>query len=135
MNPPPPMLPASGSTTASAKPTATAASTALPPCFRTSTPASLASGCADTTMALGAITGAERVFQVAGRTRRPEITAGRAARLEGDVSGPDAPPHADASAAIATWLTRRRRIDYSGVDPRRGQRLTWAPMTMLPFRD
>ena len=31
MNPPPPMLPASGCTTASAKPTATAASTALPP--------------------------------------------------------------------------------------------------------
>src|SRR6185503_13265281 len=44
MYPPPPMLPASGYTTASANPTATAASTALPPFFRISTPASLASG-------------------------------------------------------------------------------------------
>src|SRR5262252_3257881 len=44
MYPPPPMLPASGNTTASANPTATAASTALPPFFRTSTPASLANG-------------------------------------------------------------------------------------------
>src|ERR1043166_7493122 len=43
MNPPPPMLPASGSTTSSANATATAASMALPPSFRTSTPAALAS--------------------------------------------------------------------------------------------
>src|SRR5579863_8983146 len=39
MNPPPPMLPAAGSTTASANATATAASTAFPPRFRISTPA------------------------------------------------------------------------------------------------
>src|SRR5262249_44599980 len=38
INPPPPKLPAEGHTTASAKPTATAASTALPPRFSTSTP-------------------------------------------------------------------------------------------------
>ena len=38
MNPPPPILPAEGQTTASANPTATAASTAFPPRFRTSTP-------------------------------------------------------------------------------------------------
>src|SRR5262245_29843705 len=44
MYPPPPMFPASGYTTASANPTATAASTAFPPFFRISTPASLASG-------------------------------------------------------------------------------------------
>jgi hypothetical protein len=42
MKPPPPRFPASGSVTASAKPTATAASTALPPCFRIANPASLA---------------------------------------------------------------------------------------------
>ena len=42
MNPPPPMLPAEGCVTASAKPTATAASTALPPAFSTATPASVA---------------------------------------------------------------------------------------------
>src|SRR5579871_4853334 len=39
MNPPPPMLPAAGSTTASANATATAASTAFPPRFKISTPA------------------------------------------------------------------------------------------------
>src|SRR5262245_13997436 len=38
INPPPPRLPADGHTTASANPTATAASTALPPRFNTSTP-------------------------------------------------------------------------------------------------
>src|SRR5690606_16657896 len=42
MNPPPPMLPASGHVTASANATATAASTAFPPRFRISTPTSLA---------------------------------------------------------------------------------------------
>ena len=42
MKPPPPMLPARGKVTASAKPTATAASTALPPCFKISTPARVA---------------------------------------------------------------------------------------------
>src|ERR1043166_1437377 len=38
MNPPPPRFPAAGQVTASAKATATAASTALPPFFITSTP-------------------------------------------------------------------------------------------------
>ena len=42
MKPPPPMLPACGCVTASAKPTATAASTALPPRFRISTPTRVA---------------------------------------------------------------------------------------------
>src|SRR5439155_1328878 len=53
MNPPPPRLPASGSTTASANPTATAASTALPPCWMISIPTWLASGWPDTIMARG----------------------------------------------------------------------------------
>src|SRR5881398_2667765 len=53
MNPPPPRLPASGSTTASANPTATAASTALPPCWMISIPTWLASGWPDTIMAWG----------------------------------------------------------------------------------
>jgi hypothetical protein len=51
MNPPPPMLPASGCTTARVKPTATAASTALPPCRSTSRPTSLAMPLPETTMA------------------------------------------------------------------------------------
>ena len=38
MKPPPPRLPAAGCTTARAKPVATAASTALPPCSRMLTP-------------------------------------------------------------------------------------------------
>src|SRR6185312_14880933 len=42
MYPPPPMLPAAGNVTSSANPVATAASTAFPPRFRISTPASLA---------------------------------------------------------------------------------------------
>ena len=42
MKPPPPMLPADGCVTASANPTATAASTAFPPAFSTATPTSVA---------------------------------------------------------------------------------------------
>src|SRR5437762_3162552 len=56
MNPPPPMFPATGWTTASANPTATAASTALPPRRRMSVPTSLATGCDDTTMACDPVT-------------------------------------------------------------------------------
>src|SRR5262249_19631489 len=52
MKPPPPMLPASGQVTARAKPTATAASTALPPFFRTATPTSAAGAETQTTMPL-----------------------------------------------------------------------------------
>src|SRR5207247_1381751 len=52
MNPPPPMLPASGSTTVSANPTPTAASMAFPPCLMISIPTSLASAWPDTTIAL-----------------------------------------------------------------------------------
>src|SRR5688572_12185876 len=50
MKPPPPMLPAAGCTTASARPVATAASTAFPPALSTAAPTSLASAFADTTM-------------------------------------------------------------------------------------
>ena len=57
MNPPPPRFPASGCVTASAKPTATAASTALPPDFMISTPASEASAWTDATIAFGACVG------------------------------------------------------------------------------
>src|ERR1700728_3578343 len=50
MKPPPPMLPARGYVTAMAKPTATAASTALPPFCRTSAPMRAASASCATTM-------------------------------------------------------------------------------------
>ncbi len=56
-NPPPPRLPATGWTTASAKPVATAASTALPPARRISRPASEARWCTLTTMPCCARTG------------------------------------------------------------------------------
>src|ERR1044072_6150045 len=72
MNPPPPMLPASGSTTSRA--TATAASMALPPSFRTSTPAALASGCAERTIACCAVAGRDLSVQVAGMTGLPRTT-------------------------------------------------------------
>ena len=57
MKPPPPILPARGRVTASAKPTATAASTALPPRFRMSSPTRDASASWVTTMPCLAITG------------------------------------------------------------------------------
>src|SRR5690606_42065264 len=56
MNPPPPRLPAEGYTTARANCVAIAASTALPPALRMSSPTLVASGCAETTMAESAIT-------------------------------------------------------------------------------
>src|SRR5690349_8361996 len=76
MKPPPPILPASGRTTSSANATATAASVALPPCFRMSRPAWLARGCALTTIACGAVAGRERSVQVAGISARPRTTRG-----------------------------------------------------------
>src|SRR5205807_6781770 len=51
MNPPPPMFPAAGCTTAKAKPVATAASTAFPPCCMMVAPALDASSWTLTTMA------------------------------------------------------------------------------------
>ncbi len=50
MNPPPPMFPEDGCTTASANEVATAASIALPPAFIISTPAAEASSWTLTTM-------------------------------------------------------------------------------------
>src|SRR5947209_19991393 len=52
MKPPPPTLPASGQVTARANAVATAASTALPPFFRMTTPTSDAGPDTDTTMPL-----------------------------------------------------------------------------------
>ena len=57
MKPPPPRLPARGSVTASAKPTATAASTALPPRFKISNPTRDAAASCVTTMPCLATTG------------------------------------------------------------------------------
>ena len=83
MNPPPPMLPATGWTTASANATATAASTALPPRRSMSTPTSLASGCDVTTMACSPVTGVTRRVSgqsaaMSARLGGPPCTAARA---------------------------------------------------------
>src|SRR5207247_8196904 len=143
MNPPPPILPASGSTTASANPTATAASTALPPCFRTSIPTWLASGWPDTTMARGPDTATllPARDQVSGMIGRPVTiasarapvaaaavgTAGAAAAppgARGVVSGGRAPPQAASRARAVSrpWrmlncstLTRVRVNVYLGA--------------------
>ena len=64
MNPPPPILPACGCVTASAKPTATAASTALPPAFRISTPTRVARFSWLATMPFFAMTGRKRAVLV-----------------------------------------------------------------------
>ena len=61
MKPPPPMLPARGRVTASAKPVATAASTALPPLASIARPASLASRSGPTTMSPRAAVGTKRL--------------------------------------------------------------------------
>jgi hypothetical protein len=57
MKPPPPKFPAAGYVTASAKATATAASTALPPRFMTSTPTREAIGSVEATIPRRARTG------------------------------------------------------------------------------
>src|SRR5215208_267756 len=64
MKPPPPMLPACGCVTPSAKPTATAASTALPPALRMSTPTCVARFSWLATMPFFASTGRKRAVLV-----------------------------------------------------------------------
>ena len=74
-NPPPPILPAEGYTTASPKPTATAASTALPPRRKTSTPISAASGASQATAPCSKYVATSRSEQaVACQRRSPHNT-------------------------------------------------------------
>src|SRR6516165_10737420 len=93
MNPPPPMLPASGHVTARANAVATAASTALPPFRRTATPTSLAGRDTLTTM--------------------PSVPCamgpafGRSASAAGAMTGPATP---SANRTNATNETRRLMI-------------------------
>ncbi len=77
MNPPPPIFPAKGCVTARAKPTATAASTALPPDFKTATPTSVANGSCATTIPLRAYTGSWALICGARRPRLKAITRNR----------------------------------------------------------
>src|SRR5579883_598276 len=97
MNPPPPMFPASGSATASANPTATAASTAFPPCRRISTPAALASALLLAIIACGA-TVARRP---APRVQSGGNPGGPAARDIGAGPLPVAPPTVPAARSAA----------------------------------
>jgi hypothetical protein len=73
-----------------------------------SMPAALASGCAETTIAFGAVTGDERTVQVAGIERVPRMTAARAAPAVGEVvPGPAAPPQAATMNGTAARVHRR----------------------------
>src|SRR5215831_10366058 len=88
MKPPPPMFPAVGYVTASAKPVATAASTALPPCLRTSTPASLASRDMLTTMPCSAnVAGMPGLNRQSGGNAEWMTAAGLAATVGADADG------------------------------------------------
>src|ERR1035438_1223456 len=72
INPPPPRLPAPGCVTASAKPTATAASTAFPPACRTLSPAAVACGSTVTTMPCRARTGCAAQTGIAAANRNSD---------------------------------------------------------------
>src|SRR5690606_13422804 len=101
MNPPPPMFPACGYVTASAKPVAIAASTAFPPWRRTSAPIRPAVPLAEATIPRGARTTADTVASGG------ESGAGR---TEGGAPGPAAGrAQAAASAATATTTAVARR--------------------------
>src|SRR2546428_1534255 len=115
MKPPPPMLPASGSTTSSANATATAASIALPPCFRMSTPTCDASGCAETTIAWGAVTGRARRVQVAGMTAGLRIGVGPAVAGAG---GRCAQPRAASRHIAGSFRIRNLIVLFSSMTNR-----------------
>src|SRR5437879_1421088 len=100
MNPPPPRFPAVGCTTARANPTATAASTALPPRRRMSAPTWLASGCTDTTIACSprpgsAASGHAELI----RARRDAAATGPAALVVGPAGAVAAGPGLGAAGA------------------------------------
>ena len=110
MKPPPPRLPASGWTTARANPTATAASTALPPCRRMSRPTWLAMGLPDTTMALGALVDPRSPGELpsrrdpgsgdAGARRRAQLGSSRQERRAGDRNDAHATPGARSTSEL-----------------------------------
>ena len=94
MKPPPPMLPASGLTTASANWTATVASTAFPPARMTSTPTWLASSSVLTTIPLAAWTG---------------CTSAASSQLVGNEAGATAGSAAQAASKTLRTATRGER--------------------------
>ncbi len=83
MKPPPPRLPAPGKTTASANAVATAASTALPPAWSTSSPTREASVASVTTIPCGAVTRAALAFHPAGIAGLGGIAEGAGASTAG----------------------------------------------------
>src|SRR5215210_3999820 len=112
MYPPPPRLPASGYVTARANPTATAASTALPPCFMTSAPTLEARGSSLATIACAANCG-----RAPARKGHPlGNTAGTRAGMAGP---PDCWNGAAAAIPIETTPTAPTRPDlfFSRVLP------------------
>ncbi len=103
MNPPPPILPALGSTAASAKAVATAASTALPPSRSTATPTSVASAWSATTMPC-----APSAAGVSSGKGQPSGTRGRPAALAGAAVGAGVVVTLDLQPPTARRATVRR---------------------------
>ena len=113
MNPPPPMLPASGCTTSSAKPTATAASTALPPCCMIRTPTSLAIGLPETTMPRGAVTALVR----ANSGQSAGMLGGGTVAMGGGGAGGLAQAASSSKLGSPRWASGRKRVIGVLVDP------------------
>src|SRR5436190_7953428 len=114
MKPPPPRLPAAGHVTASARPVATAASTALPPFFRICMPMLDAMGSTDTTAAF-----AKEAGSAAGFGASVDASAARAARTLINPMRQAFNPASQARNPNALTYAREER-DSAGLD--------WIPM-------
>ena len=102
------MFPAAGYVTASVSATVTAASTALPPCRSTSSPALVARADADTTMAESA------VATLAGRNARRDGVGGVAPVVSPDALCDGLQPETAASARAARAIACRMAIGVVG---------------------
>src|SRR5688572_30828959 len=107
-NPPPPMLPAAGCVTASANPVATAASTALPPAARISSPASDAAAEFDTTISCFAKSAAPPALNRQSVGKLAGVAGGGAPSGAG--AGAAGPRHAARSANDAEMVQERRSL-------------------------
>src|SRR5271166_4237542 len=126
MKPPPPMLPARGRVTASAKPTATAASTALPPSRKTSSPTRDAAASWVTTMPCLATTGravakgemigvVSAAARAGAKTRRTKVA--RRKRCKASVSGCCGGHHRNAAGGASSSLCHSRRTEGPTGNP------------------
>ena len=109
MKPPPPRFPASGFTTASARPVATAASTALPPAARMSTPTRDAYSSVVATIPPRAVTGGVSAWKGQSSGKAPPATTKELAATGGaGDSQPDRARRGRASSPRTARAARRR---------------------------